>query len=68
MPRGGKRPGAGRKRQGDVLKKQVTVTLTSEEIEDLKSLRERGVDVNKAIGREIRRLATIHDLADVGIV
>lgn len=28
----------------------------------------RGVDVNKAIGREIHRLAVAYDLADDGIV
>jgi hypothetical protein len=61
MARGGKRPGAGRKRQGEALKRQVTVTLSSEEVESLFLLRERGVDVNRAIGRELVRLAKEED-------
>lgn len=63
------RPGAGRKALAPEKKKvQVTVTLTPAQLEDMKALRSRGVDVNKAIGREIHRLAIAYDLADVGIV
>ena len=66
---GGSRPGAGRKALASEKKKvQATVTLTPAQLEDMKALRSRGVDVNKAIGREIHRLATAYDLADLGIV
>lgn len=65
---GGARQGAGRKRQGAERKQQVTVTLTADQAADLRSLRERGVDVNKAIGKEVQRLAIAYDLSDLGIV
>ena len=67
--RGGSRPGAGRKALAPEKKKvQATVTLTPAQLEDMKALLSRGVDVNKVIGREIHRLATAYDLADLGIV
>lgn len=67
MSRGGARPGAGRKRLGAQRKQQVSVTLTADQVADLRSLRERGVDTNAAIGREIHRLAIVYDLADAGL-
>lgn len=69
MASGGSRPGAGRKALAPEKKKvQATVTLTPAQLEDMKALRSKGVDVNKAIGREIHRLAIAYDLADAGIV
>lgn len=67
MSRGGARPGSGRKPRAD-KKVQTTITITPLQLEDLKSLKARGIDTNKAIGREISRLATAFDLADAGIV
>lgn len=68
MARGGARQGAGRKCLGDEKRQQVTVTLSAGEVADLRQLRSRGVDVNRAIGRELHRLAVAYDLADAGIV
>ena len=64
---GGRRPGAGRKPSG-TAKKQVTITITKEQREELDALRARGVNVNAALGREIHRLSVAFDLADLGIV
>lgn len=65
--RGGARPGAGRKcKRGEPLV-TASIRITPTELEDLQSLRQRGVDVNKLLGKEIRRLATAYDLADLGI-
>ena len=64
---GGFRPGAGRK-PSETPKKQVTITITQQQREELDSLRSRGVNVNEAIGKEIHRLSVAYDLADLGIL
>ena len=65
---GGARPGAGRKANPAGKSRQFTVTIKADEWDDLCYLREKGVDVNRIIGREIRRLATAMELAELGIV
>lgn len=56
---GGRREGAGRKASG-AKKVQVTITITQQEREDLDYLKSEEFDTNKALGREIHRLAKVH--------
>ncbi len=65
---GGRRPGSGRKPSGAPKKVQVTITITQDQRADMDSLKRRGVDVNRALGKELNRLAIAYDLADFGII
>lgn len=63
---GGRREGAGRKASG-AKKVQVTLTITQQQREDLDYLKSKAVDTNKVLGREIQRLATAFEIAELGV-